>query len=366
MSTHNRPIVTTQNTLQSTNVMTSKNWTFTLNNPEDAQAPAGWPVKYVAWQLEKGEEGTPHLQGYVELHKTARITGLKKINGQAHWEIRMGTQEQAIAYVEKEDTRVEGPWSNGEKAPGRGTRTDLAVACDVAMNEGIEALKAQHPTEYVKYHKGIEKLAEGERIKRIKVMQKEKFSGKALRPWQASLHNKLQVPAGDRKIHWYYENGGNVGKTWFSKYLKATEGATVLDCSKKADLAYMLRGHTGKVIIFNIVRSMDEAYMGHVYGLCEAIKDDCVVSTKYEPCDVPLGDQHVLVFANIKPDMTKWSEDRYDVVEIEPDQHNGIGGVSFKGGQMGPVNPFALQSKDGPSKKRKREEESQFYGYGPV
>lgn len=342
--------------------MTSRAWCFTINNPTPEDDPADWEVKYVAWQLEKGEEGTPHYQGYVELDKVARLSKLKKLNGKAHWEIRMGTQEQAIAYTKKEDTRLEGPWEHGEKAVGRGTRTDLAIACDIAMTQGIEALKSQHPVEYVKYHKGIEKLAEGERIKRIKLAQKEKFTGLKMRDWQASLYNKLSVPAGDRKIMWYHENGGNVGKTWFSKYLKATEGATVLDCSKKADLAYMLRGHTGRVIIFNIVRSMDEQYMQHVYGLCEAIKDDCVVSTKYEPCDVPLGPQHVLVFANMKPDMEKWSQDRYDIVEIEPDAHQGIGGVSFKGGRMGNVNPFS-QVSNPKEKKRARDDESMFAGY---
>ena len=43
----------------------SKAWMFTLNNPEDDQAPAGWPdVKYCKWQKEEAPTtGTPHLQG---------------------------------------------------------------------------------------------------------------------------------------------------------------------------------------------------------------------------------------------------------------------------------------------------------------
>lgn len=344
--------------------MTSKNWCFTLNNPTEEDDPKGWPVKYVAWQLEKGEEGTLHHQGYVELDKTARITGLKKINQKAHWEIRGGTQEQAIAYAQKEDTRVEGPWEQGEKAPGRGTRTDLAVACEVAMTEGIGALKTQHPTVYVKYHKGFEKLAEGERIKRIKLTMHEQFKDADLRPWQAELNLKLQQPANDRTIMWYHESKGNVGKTWFCKYLKATQDATILSCGKKLDLAYLLRGHTGNVICFNIERSMDMDMFQHLYSICEQIKDDCLVSTKYEPCDVPLGPQHVIVFANVEPDREKWSDDRLDLnqidqMELEP--HRGIGGVAFTGGKMKPHNPFK-QSSNGASLKRKRDEESMFYG----
>jgi hypothetical protein len=46
-------------------------------------------------------------------------------------------------------------------------------------------------------------------------------------------------------------------------------------------------------------------------------------------------------------------------MELEP--HNGIGGVAFTGGKMKPYNPFK-QTDNGASKKRKRDEESMFYG----
>jgi len=70
------------------------------------------------------------------------------------------------------------------------------------------------------------------------------------------------------------------------------------------------------------------------------------------------------VFANVEPDKTKWSQDRYDIqpidqMELEP--HRGIGGVAFTGGKMKPHNPFK-QTANGASKKRKREEEGMFYG----
>ncbi|AGA18380.1 hypothetical protein [uncultured marine virus] len=296
--------------------MSSRNWMFTLNNPTVSDKPMEWKdVKFIAYQREKGDNGTPHYQGYLMMEKKVRLTAMKKLNARANWQVRKGSHEQAVAYVTKEDTRIEGPWEKGD-APQPGKRTDLDAACQVAQEEGLEALIEQHPTEYVKYHKGLEKIAQKSYDTQVKAQRLAKYEGAVLRPWQQQLLDKIQREPNDRTIMWYWEDTGNVGKTWFGKYLRDTQKGKLLDCSKKVDLAYMLRGHTGECVVFNIVRSMDEQYMQHVYGLCEAIKDDCVVSTKYEPCDVPLLKQHVVVFANIEPDYTKWSDDRYDVVKI--------------------------------------------------
>jgi hypothetical protein len=296
--------------------MAARNWMFTINNPDDTDDPNAWGVKYVVWQLEEGESGTPHYQGYVELEKVSRLAAMKKLSLKAHWEKRMGTQDQAVAYCTKEDTRVEGPWEKGEKKQ-QGCRSDLEAATATAAERGLTAAMKEHPTEFAKYHKGLSIIAKAHHHERMMVKEKQEMESVMLRPWQQALVDKLSKAPDPRKIMWYWEEEGNVGKTFVAKWLMATKGATVLDCSKKADLTYMLREHEGEVVLFNIVRSMDEQFMGHVYGLAEAIKDDFVISTKYETCRIPLGKQHVVVFSNVEPDYTKWSEDRYDVVKID-------------------------------------------------
>lgn len=338
--------------------MAKRNWVFTINNPEEVDDPKGWDVQYVVWQLEEGAEGTRHFQGYVELAKTTRLAAMKKLNSKAHWEPRQGTQEQAIAYCKKDDTRVAGPWEKGGKKE-QGKRSDLDMACQTAAEQGIGAVRTEHPTEYAKYHKGLSLIAKAAKHERVMAKEKEEMATVTLRPWQQQLMEKLNQPADDRTIHWYWEDDGNVGKTFMAKYLMATKDALVLDCSKKADLTYMCREHEGNVVIFNIVRSMEADYMQHVYGLAEAIKDDMVISTKYETQRVPMGKQHVVVFANVEPDYTKWSEDRYYVKKIKG-EHKGIGGVSFKGGKMGVANPFAKRKSDegglSPNSKKRRAE----------
>ena len=58
--------------------MANTNWIFTINNPADVDLPRAWPgVRYCCWQLEGGENGTPHLQGQVVLEKRKRLGGMK-------------------------------------------------------------------------------------------------------------------------------------------------------------------------------------------------------------------------------------------------------------------------------------------------
>lgn len=69
-------------------------------------------VQYLVWQLEMcPDTKRVHVQGYVELEdtkKTTRVSKLKKIfqDEQLHVEARKGTQEQAIAYCTKDETRL--------------------------------------------------------------------------------------------------------------------------------------------------------------------------------------------------------------------------------------------------------------------
>lgn len=99
---------------------------FTVNNPTQTQI--NWPenVKYAIYQLEQGENGTRHLQGYLELDKPTRISAIKVYLPTAHLETRKGTREQAREYCKKNDTRIDGPWEHGLwNTSGQGRRTDI-------------------------------------------------------------------------------------------------------------------------------------------------------------------------------------------------------------------------------------------------
>lgn len=135
---------------------------FTQNNPESNEGPEeafGDIARYCIWQLERGEQGTPHLQGYVALRAQKRITQLTKLF-RAHYEVRRGSHDEAKAYASKEDSRVEGPWEFGSEegiAKKRGQRTDLEGAADL-IKEGktMDEVANEFPVQVIKYHKGLQ------------------------------------------------------------------------------------------------------------------------------------------------------------------------------------------------------------------
>jgi len=90
------------------------NWVWTLNNYTPAELVnlktlcLTNKAKYIIWGEEVGEQGTAHLQGYIELTKRCRLSGLKKIlPSRAHCEPRRGSQAQAIKYCQKDGKWVE-------------------------------------------------------------------------------------------------------------------------------------------------------------------------------------------------------------------------------------------------------------------
>jgi len=73
---------------------------FTLNNPTEAEEEAlkSSSLKFVIYQHEIGEQGTPHLQGYAVFNTAQRLPGAKRILGsdRYHLERRRGTADQAL------------------------------------------------------------------------------------------------------------------------------------------------------------------------------------------------------------------------------------------------------------------------------
>ncbi len=96
--------------------MRYRNWCFTENNPEGLLDPGNWPdCTYCVYQEEIGENGTYHLQGYVEFSVRHRLGGVKAATGMstAHFEWRRGSAKQASDYCQKAESRVGGPYIFG-------------------------------------------------------------------------------------------------------------------------------------------------------------------------------------------------------------------------------------------------------------
>lgn len=278
-------------------VKQGRNFVFTLNNPTGPPVfPAGCEYAY---QLEEGEAGTPHYQGYVVFKKMQRLSALKKLLPEAHWENRKGSHDQALAYSTKEDTRIEAP-VNTFTARTPGCRTDLIEAAalirtkgswaDVIADEDLYEVLAKHPrfVQQIYQHK-LQPL----------------LTGVELRAWQQSLLDELLGEPDSRAILWYYDPIGNLGKSWMARYLAINHRASIFSAGKSADIAHAL--DNPKIVVWDLSRSLEE----HVnYGVMEDVKNGVIFSPKYESGTKIFPIPHVVVFSNFPCPSGKFSDDR--------------------------------------------------------
>jgi len=143
-----------------------KNYLFTYNNytlsPEELEALfKRWSYTFLVFQKERGQEGTPHYQGYVEFARQTRYSSINQAlpDGEAIWFRRrtFGTGQAAADYCRKEDTREDGPWEYGElRVSQQGRRNDLQAFTDAVRSgkrtreliDDFGAVLAKYPRYY--------------------------------------------------------------------------------------------------------------------------------------------------------------------------------------------------------------------------
>lgn len=138
----------------------SRNWFYTLNNPEDKDIKEHKEMKcsYHVFQKEVGKKGTPHLQGTIVFKNAKTFGGMKKLMPKAHLR-PVKNLCRAIAYCRKEKTRVDGPWEIGEE-PSQGARTDLnLLKVDIVEKKRkLEDIILEEPIMYHQYGRTLEKI----------------------------------------------------------------------------------------------------------------------------------------------------------------------------------------------------------------
>jgi len=145
-------------------------WCVTYNNPiiEGAELAKKLEenenVKGFIFQLEKGANGTPHFQMYIEFKKQCYFTAVQKIvdNKTIHCEKANAQKAQNIKYCSKEDGRLEGPWKYGSclNNVGPGGRNDLNDLGQKVLASGqiTEELINENSGSFIKYGHHIKKL----------------------------------------------------------------------------------------------------------------------------------------------------------------------------------------------------------------
>lgn len=143
-----------------------RNWCFTINNYTDAEIShlqslhLRSRVAYIIFGRETGSNGTPHLQGYVELGVAMRLRSIKDLLGgsRVHCERRLGTPQQASEYCKKEGDYEE---YGVQQRTRQGNRTDLnEVKASIDQGATMVDLANDHFTTFLRYERGLRSYVE--------------------------------------------------------------------------------------------------------------------------------------------------------------------------------------------------------------
>lgn len=124
------------------------NWCFTVNNftENDIELIKNWKFNYLIFGKEKGENGTPHLQGYLQTVGRFRISGMKKFHQTAHWEPAKGSCADNQKYCSKEGdvTELGNPVIKGKK------KCDIVDCVKMTLNKDYtQSIVDKHGAGYV-------------------------------------------------------------------------------------------------------------------------------------------------------------------------------------------------------------------------
>jgi len=216
-------------------------------------------VKWV-FQEEKGESGTPHLQGIIECKKKMRDTefGLPK---QIHWE-KPQDVNACFKYCSKEETRAGKVFTKNYVIPEK-----IITTCPATK-------------------------------------------------WATDLIEISKSPPDKRKVYWRWSREGGVGKSDFTKYMVVEHNCLFLSSGKYADIINIIFNsdtNSYNTVIIDLPRNNGNKLS---YSAIEAIKNGLICNTKYETGNKYFNPKHIIIFSNEPPETDKLSADRWDIMEI--------------------------------------------------
>lgn len=306
--------------------MTSSCWAFTnYNLAEDYELI--WDhgeVIYMIVGREKGKEnGKWHDQGYLQLKRPRAMLRVKGwfADGKTHLESAIASQQCNKVYCGKDDKepRVWGePKKRGGARKGAGgcnehTTKHQEIRANLEETDietfdkgGAERIKAKH------YAIMLEREAE------VWEQMKLKFGNITLNKYQAEMWKRLSAQ-NDRQITWVFDPEGNIGKTWFARWMQVIHNAVFATSGKSGDMMQSIynqlaEGKKATYVVIDMVRSQDLVFN---YTALENIKDGVLVKTKYNSRTIFLMDVKVIVLSNQRPQAGQLSDDRWDLLDIQ-------------------------------------------------
>lgn len=196
-----------------------KNWCFTWFYDNERPKPS-WPdTQFLAYQPEIcPDSGRYHLQGYVQFKQKKRLSQLKKLQNEIHWERREGTHKQALVYVTKDETRVMGtePIIEGEaKVAGNQGAGYAALQADLAAGMSVTEVVEEHFSMFMRHHRAInEVIALQEKPRDVNVPV---YTTVLWGPPGTGKTYQAQEEAGS-DVYWLSQPNNAAGALWWDGY----------------------------------------------------------------------------------------------------------------------------------------------------
>lgn len=242
-----------------------KRWVFTLNNYKEEE------FKHIRKVLssnsskfsigeEVGENGTPHLQGYIELKIKKRFKYLKDMMSRAHIEKARGNRDDNITYTQKDGKFIQNFKEEIYLEP---------------INKDLIPIK--------------------------------------------DLMDNYEYPKGDRKINVVIDPIGGKGKTEFCRWACVNYDKIIITGGKASDMKnqiveyFKINNHCPKYILIDCPRSVVD-YLS--YQGIEEVKNMLFYSGKYEGGMIVGNKPFVCLFMNEEPNLKKMSLDRWNLIYI--------------------------------------------------
>lgn len=273
---------------------------YTLNNytESDIETLRALECRYHVFGKEVGEKLTPHLQGFIYFDNPRSFGNKLKTMLKWHIEPMRGTPQQASEYCKKSDPQ---PFEKGELPHSETVNKWDSIKTRILEGCSLEELFTEFPQESIMYNKGMRDYFDRFKPKHFYSLPLP------YRPFQQDLIDLAQTTPHPRNIVWIYDKTGNAGKSDLATHLMCNNGFLVLSNAKSADIAYVWNGQH---VIFDYSRSQQEVIN---YSVIEDIKNGRIFSPKYESGIKLFSKPHIFVFANFEPDLSKMTEDRWDV-----------------------------------------------------
>nr|WDW25879.1 MAG: replication-associated protein [Cressdnaviricota sp.] len=129
-------------------------WYATINNfsEEDIERLQNLPHKeLVIGKEEAPSTGTSHLHVYISLEKKLRLSQMKEVSSQAHWE-PVKSRDACIGYCTKDGEILH------SELLQKPTKRELCDAIDYMQTEGLAGVAREFPYQYSLHSRGLRDL----------------------------------------------------------------------------------------------------------------------------------------------------------------------------------------------------------------